>query len=202
MFQSTKKRTIGWLSSQEPPDSRGYGALLTSEHVAETGDGDLANISYVGEGDDFSVFAVRDSEDRWCVVLYNEPLPDNPDDWSVGSSCRASEDFVNSRIWVQAGSPSRMHTAQLLPDNFTGDIDKDLELMNDNLAAKKGLLRTAWEMNGSKPIVIRFIFDEVLSEKLRAGDRLGVIWLVRGRRGVRRRRVVGCGLGWAGRGVF
>lgn len=46
------------------------------EHVVETGDGDLENISYVGEGDVFSVFAARDSSDHWGVLQYNEP-PDN-----------------------------------------------------------------------------------------------------------------------------
>lgn len=66
----------------------------------------------------------------------NEPLPDDPDGWSVSSSCGPPENFAAGDVWVQGGSPSRTHTAQLLPDNYTGDIDEDLEPINDNLAAK------------------------------------------------------------------
>lgn len=49
--------------------------LEVPAHAAETDDGDLENISYVGEEDNFRVFGAHDSEDRWRVLLYNEPLP-------------------------------------------------------------------------------------------------------------------------------
>jgi len=105
-------------------------------HVGESEHLELENIAYVGEGEGFSVFAARDSEDRWCVVLYNEPPADDPGGWHVGTSCASSEDFAEGRGWVQGGTTGRVHTAQLLPDNFTGEIDPDLERINDNLAAK------------------------------------------------------------------
>jgi len=41
-----------------------------------------------------------------------------------------------TRARVQLGPPSGTYTAQLLPDNFTGEIQPDLKLINDNLAAK------------------------------------------------------------------
>lgn len=72
--------------------------LEVPAHAAETDDGDLENISYGGEGDNFRVFGAHDSEDRWRVLLYNEPLPDNPDDRSVGSSCATAEDFANGLV--------------------------------------------------------------------------------------------------------
>ncbi|MDN6534588.1 MAG: hypothetical protein L0K63_10030 [Yaniella sp.] len=37
---------------------------------------------------------------------------------------------------IQAEDAKDAHAAQLLLDNYTGDIDEDLELINDNLAAK------------------------------------------------------------------
>lgn len=80
----------------------------------------LQNHTFVGRGEDFSVFAARDEKDHW----------------SVSSSCGASQDFANGEVWVQGGSPSRTQTALLLPDNYSGDIDADLERVNDNLAAK------------------------------------------------------------------
>jgi len=106
-------------------------------HVAALGDDtDMQGFTYVGEGEDFSVFAARRDHNDWCVALYNEPLPDDSDDWSVSSSCGTPGDFANGRVWVQGGSPSRTHTAQLLPDDFTGEIADGLEQINDNLAAK------------------------------------------------------------------
>jgi len=106
-------------------------------HVAELGDDtQMQDFTYVGEGEDFSVFAARRGQNDWCVALYNEPLADDPDDWSVSSSCGTPADFANGKLWVQGGSPSRAHTAQLLPDNFTGEIAEDLNQINDNLAAK------------------------------------------------------------------
>ena len=106
-------------------------------HVAELGnDTEMRDFTYVGEGEDFSVFAARRGQNDWCVALYNEPLSDGSDDWSVSSSCGPPGDFANGKVWVQGGSPTRTHTAQLLPDNFTGEVADGLEQVNDNLAAK------------------------------------------------------------------
>lgn len=106
------------------------------ERVKDVGeDMQMQNHTFVGEGEDFSVFAARDGQDAWCILLYNEPSPNNPDDWSVSSSCGTSGDLANGKVWVQGGS-SRTHTAQLLPDNYSGEIAEDLERVNDNLAAK------------------------------------------------------------------
>lgn len=37
---------------------------------------------------------------------------------------------------IQAEDAKNAHAAQLLSDNCIGDIDQDLELINDNFAAK------------------------------------------------------------------
>ena len=105
-------------------------------HVAESDHIELEHITYVGEGEGFSVFAARDCDDHWCVLLDVEPPANSPDDWAVASSCASSEDFAARGVWVQSESVAGTYTAQLLPDNFTGEIDPDLERINDNLAAK------------------------------------------------------------------
>lgn len=97
---------------------------------------DLENFTLIEAGEDFSVFAARDNEDNWCVVLDNKPLAEHPDDWTIGVSCASSENFSADGIRLQIETPTRMHTAQLLPDDFTGDIPDDLERINDNLAAR------------------------------------------------------------------
>lgn len=130
---------VGCSSSDEPELS-----LMNDEqaqtdvpvHVAESEHLELENITYVGEGEGFSVFAARDRDENWCVVLDVEPPANSPDDWAVASSCASSEDFAARGAWVQSESVSGTYTAQLLPDNFTGEIDPDLERINDNLAAK------------------------------------------------------------------
>lgn len=105
-------------------------------HVAESDHIELENMTYVGEGEGFSVFAARDRDDNWCVLLDVEPPANSPNDWAVTSSCASSEDFAVRGVWVQSESVAGTYTAQLLPDNFTGEIDPDLERINDNLAAK------------------------------------------------------------------
>lgn len=105
-------------------------------HVAESEHIELENMTYVGEGEGFSVFAARDRDDNWCVLLNVEPPANSPDDWAVTSSCASSEDFAVRGVWVQSESLAGTYTAQLLPDNFTGEIDPDLERINNNLAAK------------------------------------------------------------------
>lgn len=83
-------------------------------HVAELGDDtQMKDFTYVGEGEDFSVFAARDSEDNWCVALYNEPLPDNPEGWHVSASC------VSSQHFAEAGHGFREeHWAAYIPHNY------------------------------------------------------------------------------------
>lgn len=97
---------------------------------------DKNNITYVGDGEDFSVYAARDSDSNWCVLIDVEPPANSPDDWVVTASCAPSENFAARGAWVQSGTPAGTYTAQLLPDNFTGEIEPDLERINDNLAAK------------------------------------------------------------------
>ena len=104
-------------------------------HVAESSK-DKSNLTYVGAGEGFTVYAARDRDDNWCVLLDVEPPANSPDDWVVGGSCASSEDFAARGVWAQLGTLSGTYTAQLLPDNFTGEIDPDLERINDNLAAK------------------------------------------------------------------
>lgn len=105
-------------------------------HVAESDHLEVENITYVGEGEGFTVYAGLDRGANWCVLLNVEPPANSPDDWSVAGSCASSEDFAERGVWVQSESVSGTYTAQLLPDNFTGEIDPDLERINDNLAAK------------------------------------------------------------------
>lgn len=105
-------------------------------YIAESDHMEVENITYVGEGEGFSVYAGRDHDDNWCALLDVEPPANSPDDWSVAGSCASSEDFAERGVWVQSGTLSGTYTAQLLPDNFTGEIEPDLERINDNLAAK------------------------------------------------------------------
>lgn len=107
----------------------------SSDHPGYQGQ-DLKNFTLIDAGENFTVFAARDDDHNWCVVLDNKPLADQPDDWAIGISCAPSENFVADGLLLQIDTPTRTHTAQLLPDNFTGEIAPTLERINDNLAAK------------------------------------------------------------------
>ncbi|WP_150119326.1 hypothetical protein [Enteractinococcus helveticum] len=106
-----------------------------SDHPGYQGQG-LTNFTLIDAAENFNVFAARDDDDNWCVVLDNTPLADHPDDWAIGISCAPSEDFAAHGLRLQIDTPTLTHTAQLLPDDFTGEIDPDLERINDHLAAQ------------------------------------------------------------------
>ena len=52
------------------------------------------NIPYVGDGEDFSVYAARESDNNWCVLVDFEPPANAPDDWVVTASCATPENFA------------------------------------------------------------------------------------------------------------
>lgn len=94
------------------------------------------DLAHVADVDDFKVFASRDDEGQWCVLLALEPTSDGSD-WAVGSSCAPSQRFATDGISIEASSSGRWGGALLLPDNFGGKIGDEWERVNDNLAVRQ-----------------------------------------------------------------
>jgi hypothetical protein len=95
---------------------------------------ELAHVADVGH---LNVFASRDDEDDWCVLLAVEPTSEGSD-WAAGASCAPSKSFSSGGVWVEATASSGRHGgAWLLPDGFNGEIGSDWERVNDNLAIRR-----------------------------------------------------------------
>jgi hypothetical protein len=95
---------------------------------------DLSHVADVGH---LNVFASRNDEGRWCVVLAIEPASDSSD-WAAGASCAPSERFATDGVWVETAAPSgRGGGALLLPDDFEGETGDDWERVNHNLAIRR-----------------------------------------------------------------
>ena len=95
------------------------------------------DLAQVADVDHLNVFASRDDEDSWCVVLAIEPTSERSD-WAAGASCAPSERFATDGVWVEAAASSgRQGGALLLPDDFSGEIGDDWERFNDNLAVRR-----------------------------------------------------------------
>lgn len=91
----------------------------------------------VADVDHLSVFASRDDEGQWCVVLAIEPTRGRSD-WVAGASCARSERFATDGVRVEVALRSeRWGGALLLPDDFDGEIGDDWERVNDNLAVRQ-----------------------------------------------------------------
>lgn len=106
------------------------------EWVSNSEDMPVKDLTHVADVDHLNVFASRDGEDNWCVVLAIEPTSEGSD-WSAASGCSSSERFATDGIWVKTGSSTRFGGALLLPDDFSGEIEDDWERVNDNLAVRQ-----------------------------------------------------------------
>ncbi len=94
----------------------------------------VADLTRVGALEYIEVFASRDKDDNWCVIMAIEPNPEG-EDWSTAASCVTPEQFMDQGALVSGGG-QRFGGALLLPDGFTGEIEEDFERINDNLAVK------------------------------------------------------------------
>lgn len=104
--------------------------------IGETAGLPVNDLTHVTDVDHLNVFASRDDESHWCVVLAIEPTSDGSD-WAASASCAPSERFATEGVWVEAASAARGGGALLLPDNFDGEIGDDWERVNDNLAVRQ-----------------------------------------------------------------
>ena len=95
----------------------------------------IEDLAQVGSVDQLNVFAGRDGEDNWCVVLAIEPTTGGPD-WMAASSCAPSERFAAEGVSVTISS-TRDSSALLLPDDFSGQMEDGWERINDNLAVRR-----------------------------------------------------------------
>lgn len=93
------------------------------------------DLAHVADVDQLHVFASRDGEDRWCVVLAVEPTPGGSD-WMAAHSCAPSERFAKDGVSVTISTP-RGGGVLLLPDDFSGQITDGWERINDNLAVRR-----------------------------------------------------------------
>lgn len=91
------------------------------------------DLAHVADRDHLSVFASRDGDGLWCVILAIEPTSDGSD-WAAGANCAPSDRFATEGVWVEAASSERGGGALLLPDDFGGEIGDDWKRVNDNLA--------------------------------------------------------------------
>lgn len=97
----------------------------------------VEDLTRVAEVDHLVVFASRDDEDSWCVVLAIAPTSEGSD-WVAGASCAPSKRFAAYGVSVEATAPSgRYGGALLLPDDFSGEIGDRWERVNDNLAVRR-----------------------------------------------------------------
>lgn len=103
--------------------------------VGESAGLPVTDLAHVADVEHLNVFASRDDEGHWCVVLAIEPTSDGSD-WAAGASCAPSERFATEGVWVEATSSSRGGGALLLPDDFGGELGEDWERVNDNLAVR------------------------------------------------------------------
>ncbi|MDN5790443.1 MAG: hypothetical protein L0H25_06185 [Micrococcales bacterium] len=95
---------------------------------------DLTHVADVGH---LKVFASRDDQDDWCVVLAIEPTSKGSD-WAAAASCAPSARVAADGVSVRAvASSTRGGEARLLPDDSSGEIGKGSERVGDNLAVRR-----------------------------------------------------------------
>lgn len=104
--------------------------------VSESADLPVDDLAHVADVEHLNVFASRDDEGHWCVVLAIEPTSDGSG-WTAGASCAPAERFASEGVWVEATSPARGGGALLLPDDFDGEVGEDWERVNDDLAVRQ-----------------------------------------------------------------
>lgn len=95
----------------------------------------IKDLAHVGDVDQLHVFAGREGQDSWCVVLAIEPIAEGSDGMAA-SSCAPSERFAAEGVWVTISATSD-GSALLLPDDFSGQIADGWERINDNLAVRR-----------------------------------------------------------------
>ncbi|MGB3764742.1 MAG: hypothetical protein WA966_16140 [Ornithinimicrobium sp.] len=93
------------------------------------------DLARVGDVDQMHVFAARDGQDNWCIVLAIEPTA-RGSDWMAASSCASSERFAEEGVSVTISSTSDS-SALLVPDDFSGQMANGWERINDNLAVRR-----------------------------------------------------------------
>jgi len=97
----------------------------------------VEDLTRVADVDGLHVFASRDGDSNWCVVLVIEPTSQGSD-WGAASSCTPGQQFAEEGARVEATAPSgRSGGALLLPDGYSGDIEEGWERVNDNLAIRQ-----------------------------------------------------------------
>ncbi len=92
------------------------------------------NLTHVGTKERLDVFASRNDDDQWCVVLIIAASPEG-EDGSSASACKGSADFAEggAATSVAGANPGG---AWLLPDGFSGELLEGWERVNDNLAVQ------------------------------------------------------------------
>jgi hypothetical protein len=112
--------------------ARGTDVLPAEVKIAEG----VHTIRYVGDSATSAVFAAQGPEDRpWCVLMLGGQPPGKVSTWTTNLSCADDDQFARRGVRVSVTGADGQHAAaKLLPDNFTGELNDEWQVVAPNLA--------------------------------------------------------------------